>query len=211
MSAFGLLSSPIGFETARSRRVSLDALSDAALHDHFHALRDEGRGQLARAGVALETASYLIHLDARYEGQGYEVSIALPEHMDAVDIAYVQKAFEAEYRRIFGASIPDRPVEIVTWKIEAFGQVLGEGRAYKLHHAGVSGAAQKGERSAWNPDALRMELWPVFDRYALKEGHVIPGPALIEERESTCVVGPRDRLRVDERMNLVIEIGNDAW
>ena len=39
---------------------------------------------------------------------------------------------------------------------------------------------------------------------------VMAGPALIEERESTCVLGLRDRLHVDARMNLVITIGQGA-
>jgi N-methylhydantoinase A len=34
----------------------------------------------------------------------------------------------------------------------------------------------------------------------------IDGPALIEERESTCVVGAGDRVTVDERLNLVAEL-----
>ncbi|MFP6688414.1 MAG: hypothetical protein VCD31_03700 [Alphaproteobacteria bacterium] len=38
-------------------------------------------------------------------------------------------------------------------------------------------------------------------------GMEIAGPALIEERESTCVIGPGERARVDERRNLVAELG----
>jgi N-methylhydantoinase A len=32
------------------------------------------------------------------------------------------------------------------------------------------------------------------------------GPALIEERESTCVIGPGDVVRVDTRRNLIAEL-----
>jgi N-methylhydantoinase A len=38
----------------------------------------------------------------------------------------------------------------------------------------------------------------------------VRGPALIEERESTCVIGPRDRVRVDDRLNLVAEIRDEG-
>jgi N-methylhydantoinase A len=47
----------------------------------------------------------------------------------------------------------------------------------------------------------------VYDRYALLPGTTFAGPALIEERESTCVVGPGAQVRVDEMKNLVIELG----
>jgi 5-oxoprolinase (ATP-hydrolysing)/N-methylhydantoinase A len=45
---------------------------------------------------------------------------------------------------------------------------------------------------------------PVFDRYALSPGVIMRGPAVVEERESTTVVPPRSRLRVDRDLNLVI-------
>jgi N-methylhydantoinase A len=46
----------------------------------------------------------------------------------------------------------------------------------------------------------------VYDRYALGPGAVIEGPAVIEERESTVVLGPRAVARVDDRLNLVGEL-----
>jgi N-methylhydantoinase A/oxoprolinase/acetone carboxylase beta subunit len=41
----------------------------------------------------------------------------------------------------------------------------------------------------------------------MKPGDVLDGPALIEEHESTCVVGRGDRVAVDEHLNLIIEVG----
>ena len=46
---------------------------------------------------------------------------------------------------------------------------------------------------------------PVYDRYRLAPGCRIAGPALIEEREATCVVGPGAAITVDGRHNLVAE------
>ncbi len=34
------------------------------------------------------------------------------------------------------------------------------------------------------------------------------GPAIVEERESTLIVGVRGRARVDERLNVVVELGD---
>ena len=38
---------------------------------------------------------------------------------------------------------------------------------------------------------------------------MIEGPAVIEERESTCVLGPGDRATVDAHLNLVAELANE--
>ncbi|MDB6082465.1 MAG: hypothetical protein JWN43_346 [Gammaproteobacteria bacterium] len=207
MSAFGLLSSPIGFDVVRSRRASLASLDRDELGTILAALRTEAGAQIMRAGVAQQDVAFSLRLDARYEGQGYEVEIALPEAMAEIGTETIASAFHQEYQRVFGTSFPDRPVEIVSWKIEAFGPEPGGGHDYALRRLGGEAARPRGERAAWNPQSQRMEAWPVFDRYTLEVGASIAGPALIEERESTCVLGPQDRLEVDRHLNMIIEIG----
>jgi N-methylhydantoinase A len=46
---------------------------------------------------------------------------------------------------------------------------------------------------------------PVFDRYKLGPGATFPGPAIVEERESTAIVPPGARATIDAHHNLVIE------
>ncbi len=45
----------------------------------------------------------------------------------------------------------------------------------------------------------------VYDRYALRPGDAIAGPAIIEEREATTVIGPADRVTVDDSLTLCID------
>jgi N-methylhydantoinase A len=46
----------------------------------------------------------------------------------------------------------------------------------------------------------------VYDRYALAPGTVFGGPAIVEERESTAILGPGARCRVDDSLALVVEV-----
>jgi len=46
----------------------------------------------------------------------------------------------------------------------------------------------------------------VYNRYALGDDFSCEGPLIIEERESTVVVGPRGRVTVDADLNVRIEI-----
>ena len=48
----------------------------------------------------------------------------------------------------------------------------------------------------------------VYDRYALTPGTTIAGPALFEERETSCGVGPDCTVTVDSHRNLIIDIGS---
>ncbi len=46
----------------------------------------------------------------------------------------------------------------------------------------------------------------VYDRYRLGPGAAFAGPAIIEERESTTVIGPGAAISVDREGNLVVDI-----
>ena len=58
---------------------------------------------------------------------------------------------------------------------------------------------------AYFPEQGRYIETPVYDRYALAPGFTFSGPAIVEERESTLIVGGRGRACVDERLNVIVE------
>ncbi len=66
--------------------------------------------------------------------------------------------------------------------------------------------AQKGERRVYLPDDGKLVAVPVFDRYRLGPGSRMAGPAILEERESTLVVGRNARLSVDDYLNVLVEM-----
>ena len=68
-------------------------------------------------------------------------------------------------------------------------------------------ARERSARKVWFGDAF-VEC-EALDRYALEVGTTVEGPAVIEERESTCVLGPGDRATVGARLNLVAELANE--
>lgn len=45
---------------------------------------------------------------------------------------------------------------------------------------------------------------PVYDHYALAPGVTVQGPAIIEQRESTVVVGPKATASLDAQFNLIM-------
>jgi N-methylhydantoinase A len=97
-------------------------------------------------------------------------------------------------------------VEIVSGKVAAAGPPPPMADSYRPAAETGAHVARKGSRQAYVPEVHGYIDYPVFDRYALKAGSTLEGPALIEERESTCVIGSGDRLRVDDRLNFVAEL-----
>ena len=64
-----------------------------------------------------------------------------------------------------------------------------------------------GPSVAMSPEIGGFRTTPVHARNRLAPGKEVEGPAIIEEAESTVVVGPRARVAVDETGNLVMHLG----
>ena len=65
----------------------------------------------------------------------------------------------------------------------------------------------KGTRPVYFPEFREFRPTTVYDRYALAAGDVFDGPAIIEERESTLVIGPGGRFEVAASGNIIVAIG----
>jgi N-methylhydantoinase A len=207
MSALGLLISPLAFEMARSRRIHVADIDAGDFAATFAALEIEATSYLLSAGVARSDICLKRRLDMRYQGQGHEIEVALPDTTDAgalfADLAELfDRAYEATYTLRLG-----EPAEIVNWKVEAVGPAPNLGAGYSLSGPAETDKALKGARLAYDVQSGRMTEWPVYDRYALSPGATVAGPALIEERESTCVIGAGQTATVDAHYNLVAELG----
>ena len=208
MSAFGLLSSPIGFEVMRTWRVKLNQLTTAAFATEFNRLKGEAAGYIADSGVAPAQMQTVCRLDMRYVGQGYEVEVDLPPNWDASVFTDLATLFHTAYRRVFGLHFEDREIEISSWKIDVRVPQTVEDSAYTLAGTGGAENALKGRRLAWVQEQVTYVECEVFDRYSLAAGARVTGPALIEEAESTFVLGPSDIGVIDEHRNLVVELAN---
>src|SRR5205807_6782522 len=99
------------------------------------------------------------------------------------------------YRAQFGTSLDGAGVECLHWRLTA--RVPAQVIDLSLRAEGGADP-QKGERRVFFPELEGYAACPVFDRYHLPGGWRAAGPALIEERESTIVVGPGASLEMDD-------------
>ncbi len=206
MSALGLLVSPLSFEVARARRVHLSDIGDDDIAATFAALEKDATTILTDAGVRRSDIRIMRRLDMRYQGQGHEIEVVLPDQTGArISTADVDALFGDTYQSIYTLRL-DEPAEIINWKLEAIGPANDLGDDYNLGEDGADDAPQKGVRRAYHPSQHCLTDWPVYDRYALRPGMEVLGPAMIEERESTCIIGPDDRVVVDQRFNLIADL-----
>ena len=188
LSAFGTLVSPVRIDLARSMPRPLDAIDAIERDAMLDELRTEGRRVLAAAGASPEAVRFRYGIDARYAGQGNEVTCWIGEGpgWPAGDDA-VTAAFEHEYRQIFGMTIPDVAVEVVTWRLAV---TADTGSVEPALGATGSGAEPFTRRPVvFDRNGAPVDT-PVYRRHHLGAGATFTGPAIVEERETTAVVRP---------------------
>jgi N-methylhydantoinase A len=208
MSAIGMLVTQLSFETVKSERVALSRLDPAGFSAGFADLVEQATGHLANAGVDADAVAVKRRIDMRYVGQGYEVDIELPDDRTEAEVfADLRELFLSRYAEVFSDVALPQPLEIVNWKVEATGPRPAAGLNYG---AGLHRETDPllGTRRIYDPDTQGFIDCPLVDRYALASGTRLAGPVLIQERESTCVVGAAETVWVDPAFNLVAELTN---
>ena len=204
-SALGFLAAPLSFENARSMPVEFKAgWNSAAVNDILDGLAAQATANLVDAGIAQDSVITERSADMRLVGQMHDIAVPLPAGQLGDDsLKAIRNAFIDVYSRRFTEPPEDARIEAINFRVRCSGptpqlSLVAEQDATRT-------TALKGTREAYFDHAF--VTTPVYDRYALKTGTTIEGPAIIEEREATTVLPPRDRVSVDEVGNLRISIG----
>jgi N-methylhydantoinase A len=147
----------------------------------------------------------------RHRGQINEVEVALPEKRLARDFwENLRKRFYARYEQLYGrgSSYRDARVEIVTLRLRASAATpRPKLAATKKASAKIDKRAARGKRAIWWSDLGKAVPTPVYDGAFLVHGNAIRGPAVIETTDTTVVVHPGRRLKVDKFGNFEILFG----
>jgi N-methylhydantoinase A len=202
--AIGLLAAEVRFDVARTYVRRLDALDPAALESMYAEMAAQAR-EVVRESATAGGVTTTRTADARYVGQGYELTVPVPAgRLDAAALARLRGAFDDIYAARYGYAQPREPVEVVTWKLSAIG---GAPRVTLAKAATTPLASSlKGRRRAYFPETGGWVDCPVYDRYRLTAGLTLAGPAIVEERESTSVLPPGTVATVDDYANLVVTV-----
>ena len=207
MSAVGFLTAPLAFDFVRTSPGRIDSLNWQEANALLGEMEAQGQTLLEKSGILPEHISHRRVADTRYVGQGHEIQVPLPTgRLSSESIPTIIKSFEEIYRRLYERLSQSVPVEIINWRVTSSGpapQVRLQGVGNELK---VAQTARKGSRKAYFPELGGYHVVPVYDRYGLLPGTSFAGPAIVEERESTVIVGPDCRFRIDEQLNLIVEL-----
>ncbi|WP_244608617.1 hydantoinase/oxoprolinase family protein [Bradyrhizobium algeriense] len=205
ISALGFLVAAPAIDLARSHGGRLADLDWQRVDELLKAMEQEAGQFLAEAGISSESVIIRRSVDMRYLGQGFEIPIGIPNgSLDAGAREDLAQRFGAAYERHFGRSIPGVPVEVLTWRLSAICPAPDVALRFSISQ-GPEGGPLKGSRNVYFHE-VGFVITNVFDRYRLRPGSRFEGPAVVEERESTTVIGPGCTVEVDSYFNLIIDI-----
>jgi N-methylhydantoinase A/oxoprolinase/acetone carboxylase beta subunit len=208
-SALGFFTAPVAFDLTRSHRVTLEEADFDEIEQLFQELEDEGAAVLRQAGKD-ETVIFERTLMMRFVGQGAETDLDLEQksfHQWAK--TEIRALFDDVYQKLYGRTYPETPVEFVTFKVRA-SLPQREFRIPPLQKtSGKLADCIKGERQAFSLVSKSFLPFAVYDRFKLFPGAAMKGPAIIEEKESTIIVGEDAQAGVDEYGFVWIDIQKD--
>ena len=203
-SAFGLLTAKRSFDFVRSMPAVLSEVRWSEVRSALDELAEEGRRMLASTDVAPEDVAISLAVDVRHRGQGEPVTVALGERLGEDGARHVEDAFEEAYVGLYQRRPPGVEAEILSWRLRVAGPTPA--LATGVGGAPAAAAGSRRQRPIWDLESDAMVGAEVVDRSELAPGATIRGPAVVEEAESTAVIGVGGTGRVDDCGALVVEI-----
>jgi N-methylhydantoinase A len=193
LSAFGTLVTPPRLDLSRGALARLSALDWSRADDTLNQLVDDARNGLAGAGCASSDITYRFGGDMRYLGQQNEVTAWFEsDPRRKHDPAWLREVFEQGYERLYSLRLPGVDVEIVSWRVVATGPAASRDSVPALAPAPAKPRSKRKARfGSEDVDT------PVFARADLALDQVVAGPAIIEERETTIIILPGWKAKVD--------------
>ncbi len=206
-SALGCVIADMRFDRVHTINVLLDQLNLEDFTKEILVTVSDGEARLRESHAIFEGQEHIIELDMLYVGQTHTVSVRLPVQAADVETTLrselILEAFEATYQDAYGRLLVGLPVRIMNLKIAVIGKrpkcdlsVLGPSSTASVD------AAKTGEREIWVDGAWCTAT--VYQRLELPESAIVPGPALLEQPDTTIFIDPDLEGNVDRFGNLVI-------
>lgn len=200
--ALGALIADVQRDFVRSQRLRLSETSEntAVVDQVFRELESEAERWLDTGHDIVTATERRRSADLRYVGQAYELSVEIPDDArHCVDLATIAELFHREHERVHGFADRSAPIEFHTLRVTAVGRVP----RVPLHEVEPAASPHPREmRPVWHQNSW--QDMSVYARDSLGAGAQLPGPALIEQDDTTAFVLPGWRATVDTHGNLLL-------
>lgn len=205
--ATGLLLTDLRADFASTQLRILDEDALSSINSAFQTLEQQANAWFEEERIAAHDRTLARSVDVRYLGQNYEIAVPmLDSHANAQTLTAIAERFAVEHERLYGFAAPDNPIQLVTCRASAAGQVRKAVFLPSPEQGADASAARIGARQVWMPELGDFVECPIYDRALLGAGNLIQGPAIIEQMDTTTIVLPGMTAKVEPYLNLILEL-----
>lgn len=208
-SALGILHVDLRHDLLAPVLQQVKQIDPAELAETFAKLEREAIEILDAEDIPADRRSIELSVDARYYGQTPYMNIRLdgaPSTEAALEALVAQ--YRERYENEFGYQLPEdvATVEIVNARVAAIGHTDDVELPKSTGDSGSAEDARKGSRDVYFDEIGDFAETPRFDRTRLTAGAAIEGPAVIEQSDTTILVPPGSKAKVDQYSNIIIDV-----
>jgi N-methylhydantoinase A len=209
-SALGMLMAQWRQDFVRTLIGQLGEIKPADAARAFAELR--GAGEQALARDQLKGGRFDFAADLRYRGQEHTISIPVQRAEDLTsDTEATRARFNEQHDRRYGHAAPDQSIEVVNLRLVVAVPRMQDVIGRWLSAPWIPDDAAPEQRRPVVLDDPQCPLEArILWRPALAAGTEIIGPAVIEEPNSTTLIGTSDRATVNESGHIIITLGERA-
>ncbi len=173
------------------------------LREKFQILNENAKNWLEDQNISqrISGSKYVFSMDLRYHGQSYETEMEIkPEWLEANDHSQITEAFHELHKRYYGHNDKKAQPEIVNLKVRVVGYT------HKPPYALLPEAEGEAKIESTRQVMCKGKLYEanIYSRNDLRAGHVISGPAVVEQDDTTTVILDGWEGKVDTYGNLII-------
>ena len=200
LAAYGLLTEDMRRDFVQTNVMELDHIDFSAVTGMYRRLEADASAWFEKEQIPEADRRLEYYLDMRYKGQNYEITVPFDETV--TDMEALKKRFTETYLRLYSYSSADE-IQIVNFGLSALGVIAKPKIAREDFVGEDASAAVIGSRTVLMEDGS-LEEYTLYDRDLLHCGNRIPGPAIIEQMDSTTILLKNHQAVVDEYFNMII-------
>ena len=211
-SAMGLLTTDLKYDAIRTQFQVSGGVDLARLNADLAEMERHLARQFEADHFAADAVSFARDGDLRYLGQGYELKVPFPGgRLGEADVEQIWRSFHDAHRREYGNAFEARPIEIVNVRVSGFGKMPKIETLRAPRGGSLAAARTKTGQCMFRVDGALKPFETVFyQRRLLPVGQGFAGPAVVLQKDSTCVVPPGWNAVGDSVGNLILTIGEQA-
>jgi len=208
-SAMGCVIADMRQDYVQTLNVIASTLDLDALTRHIQSHADQGMQLLESSNTNFESTQINVELDMAYAGQTHTVSVPLVIDINRGRVENttreaVAEAFDVAYVQQFGRLLSNGVKRVINLRTA----VTGKRPKFDLRTL----APSSGDDAVPTPKSHRRVYFDsqwhdtaIYDRLPLPINTIIPGPAILEQPDTTVLIEPGYQGRVDEFGNSIIE------